>query len=212
MGWGEKGNVYKDEPYSSIFEMNIKKLNHKGYFTELFRGPKTIVIVSFFLSHPTGTFLQREIIKRCRLAKATASKELSRLEGLDLFTVERVGQAKLYRLNRSSLFVKQLKRFFNLVSPLLQEFLSPLRSRLVKAVVFGSYGRGEDREDSDVDILLVGDVSREDAVSSARSISATYGKTVSFIIRTPEEYLSMPKKEQVLWNKIQVGGEIVHGA
>lgn len=192
--------------------MKVQKNKHKDQFAELFRGPKTIALVSFFLTHPTGRFLQRDIISSTRLAKATASKELSRLEEIGLITVESIGKAKLHRLNREAPYVKHLKRFYNLVSPVVQEFLEPLRPRLVKAILFGSFARGEDREDSDVDILLVGDVPETAAQASARAVLSRHKKTISFIIRAQESYIAMPTKEQVLWNKILAGGETVHGS
>lgn len=188
----------------------VKNLNYKDYFHELLGNKKVLAVVEFFLTHPLSQHSQREIIKSVKLAKATGVNVLGHLEKLGFVEVQHIGRTNLYSLNRDLLFVRQLKRFYNITSHLVDELIAPFRDVLVKAVLFGSFARGEDREDSDIDVLLVGDLQEEDVVRHIERLSSKYKKKISAIIRTQEYFITMPAKEKVLWNKLVAGGEVIY--
>lgn len=178
---------------------------------DLFGNKTAWKLIRFFLSNPTGQFSQGKVIQEVKLAKATAIAGFRVLERLGIVGFEEIGRTKLYRLNRELTFVKQIKRVVNLTASFLDEIIEPFRGALVKVVAFGSFARGEDREDSDVDLLFVGDVDDSLLQKATIKIEKKCGKRMSVIVRTPEQFILMKEKEPVLWNKILVGGEVLYG-
>ncbi|WP_261336587.1 nucleotidyltransferase domain-containing protein [Rhizobium leguminosarum] len=72
------------------------------------------------------------------------------------------------------------------VADVVTQALLPFRERIVLAFIFGSVARGSDRPDSDVDLMVVGDLQ---VLSLARPSSARRrlwaGSSICFCIRRP---------------------------
>jgi len=74
----------------------------------------------------------------------------------------------------------------------LNEFLRVLRERFGNSIeevfLFGSYARGDYDEESDIDVLVVGDVDFDKLMDVVTEVLLKYGELVSPIIIKPEEF------------------------
>ena len=74
----------------------------------------------------------------------------------------------------------------------LEVFLEEIRDRLgdkiKEIIVFGSYARGDYDEESDIDIMIVGDVSLDEVIDISTEVLLRYGELISPIVVTPEEF------------------------
>ncbi|WP_456475418.1 nucleotidyltransferase family protein [Candidatus Pyrohabitans sp.] len=72
----------------------------------------------------------------------------------------------------------------------LQEFIWRIKKKykVEKIIVFGSYARGEAREESDIDVLVVGDVKLEELIDESVPILLKYGVFISPHDITPERF------------------------
>ncbi len=74
----------------------------------------------------------------------------------------------------------------------LDEFLKILRekfkNRIKEVIVFGSYARGDYTEESDIDVLIVGDVSLDEIVDISVEILLKYGEVINAIVEKKEEF------------------------
>jgi len=117
--------------------------------------------LSIIFRFPTKGFTVREIARLIKVSPPTGASIARILENKDLIKVkkERV-QHKIFG-NLEDEYFKQLKRIYNIF------YLSGLTDFLVKnfnpntIVVFGSYSKGEDTEDSDIDIFVDSVVNKE---------------------------------------------------
>ena len=102
----------------------------------------------------------REIARSAGVAVQATHDALARLEAVGLVRWLPAGRAHLYQLNRDHFLFK------NGIGPLLEaesEFRSAIRSILKRALsghvlsaaLFGSVARGEDRPESDLDLLMI---------------------------------------------------------
>ncbi|MDI6883623.1 MAG: MarR family transcriptional regulator [Hadesarchaea archaeon] len=111
-------------------------------------------VLAFIFKYPTKGFTVRAIARAIKISPPTVSNILEKLEKEGLVKiVEEEVQHKTYG-NFESEYFRDLKRIYNIFSLyglkhlLIQEF------RPNAIVVYGAYARGEDREDSDVDIYV----------------------------------------------------------
>ncbi len=74
----------------------------------------------------------------------------------------------------------------------LKEFVSALRKRhsgkIARIIVFGSYARGEAVEESDIDVLIVGDITLEEAIDISYPIMLKYGVYVSAKVKALKDF------------------------
>lgn len=103
----------------------------------------------------------REIARRAGVSPPEAMRELNNLVSLGALVRKTSGNACLFFLNRDCLFVNDLKGLYlkteGLV-PLLKKEVSEIKG-LKYCFIYGSFARGGFGAGSDVDVLLVGNVS-----------------------------------------------------
>ncbi|HEV3023555.1 MAG TPA: nucleotidyltransferase domain-containing protein, partial [Pirellulales bacterium] len=87
-------------------------------------------------------------------------RELARLERGGLVSVTRVGNRKHYRANPHSPIFSELRglvlKTTGMVEPL-RRALSAHPGKVRAAFIYGSIAKGEDRANSDVDVMVIGD-------------------------------------------------------
>ncbi len=150
-------------------------------------------MLKFFLNKPTGEFYEKEVQQRTGAARASVSKWLRALEELGLISVTRRGRMKLHRLNRESPVVKQLK-VLSTVSWLLPR-LKAFKGQ-GELYLYGSVARGDDVEESDVDILVIG--KEREVVERIKAISERI--KVSFF--TPLEWARAAREDPAFYERV----------
>ncbi len=116
-------------------------------------------ILTFFLVHPTRIIHLRSLARTLVLSPAGISKALPPLLKQHLLEVEKPSDTNLTLLKakREQLFIS-LKRSFNLhqlsKSGLLPHVIEKYGNPQA-IILFGSYSRGEDTEQSDIDIAII---------------------------------------------------------
>jgi len=80
-----------------------------------------------------------------------------------------------------------------------EEFVRKLRekfgSRIESIVVFGSYARGEWKEESDIDVLIIGDVKLDEIIDVTYPILLKYRVYISLLVMS-RDYFEMLKAEK----------------
>lgn len=125
----------------------------------LFTATQQRVLACLF-GGPGRSYAVNELIQATGAGSGAVQRELARLAGSGLLTVEHVGNQKRYRANPDSPIHDELasivRKTFGLADPL-REALAPLAPRIHAAFVYGSVARGSDTARSDIDLMLVAD-------------------------------------------------------
>ena len=106
-------------------------------------------------------FYQREIVDAVGCGSGAVQRELKQLADAGLITRTERGRMVFYRANRASPVFAELRGLVMKTSglaDLLREALEPLRDQIDVAFIFGSMADGTDRDDSDVDLMVIGQV------------------------------------------------------
>ena len=81
------------------------------------------------------------------------------------------------------------------VDEFVQKLKEKFGDRVESIIVFGSYARGESKEESDIDVLIVGDIKLDDVIDVAYPIFLKYGVYISPIVMS-RGYFEMLKAEK----------------
>ena len=96
----------------------------------------------------------------------------------------RRGHQIYYRANRKNPIFAELKSILTKTSgirDILLEGFAPLEERIKLAFVFGSIARGEEKASSDVDLMVVGELSFTDVVSAIGQIEGKLAREEQWI-------------------------------
>jgi predicted nucleotidyltransferase len=162
-----------------------------------------------------GSYSGREVARLIDYSQEATRIALHDLMEQGLLKRDYAGTSYIFTLNEEHmLFSKVIKRAFiaeqNSLIEIVKIFKELLGKEFVRAVVFGSVARGEERPDSDIDILVVikdsADIDAlEDDVNNAATLStAASGNPVMPIVIKAGEYekKSRSKRKQGIWGEI----------
>ena len=162
------------------------------------RDPSTILfgrtrrrVLAWLFSHPEERFYLRQIVRQSGAAHGAVQRELQMLTegGILRRTVE--GRHVFFQANRDNPIFPELHMLLLKTAGIVdvdRETLAPLADRIRVAFVFGSAARGELRRNSDVDVLVVGDVLFPAVADAFASAQARLGRDVNPTVYPPAEF------------------------
>src|SRR5271157_838555 len=168
---------------------------------DLIIAKNSFKLLNVFLFKPDVQIHQNEVIRMSGLSKNTVMKLL------DLFTREgmlkesRKGNLKLFSLAEGHPAVKQLKILINVSE--LNIILKCFTGKGFEAYLFGSAARGEDTENSDIDLLIIGKISNDDLADITARITNAINRDVNPIIKTPYEYSTLYKTDKAFFENLE---------
>jgi predicted nucleotidyltransferase len=122
---------------------------------------------------------------------SSLQRELRRLTAAGLIERRVDGKRVYFRALRGSPFFPHLHGLVQAargIMPVLREALSPSAGRIKVAFVYGSVARGRERPESDIDLLVVGEVGLADLAPVLRRAERTLGRAVNATVYTSEEF------------------------
>lgn len=168
---------------------------------ELLGNKKLLKIILFLADKPREEFTYTEIRKQTNLAKATLTKWLKYLYEENLISLRQIGLNKLYKINKDNYLVKQIKIITNLIN---LEFLADLsQEHHFESYLFGSAARGEDEEESDYDILIIGETKTEEIIKDISKIAKRLKKEIKLQIFTKNDWWEMRKKDPAFYERVE---------
>ena len=149
-------------------------------------------VLSILFSQPERSFQGAEIIRLAESGTGAVHRELTRLAASGLVTVTRVGNQKHYRANPESPIYTELHglvvKTVGLLEPL-REALAPWAAQIKAAFVYGSVAKGNDKANSDIDLMVIAeDISYPDVYAALQSVEALLHRSVNPNLSTPAEW------------------------
>ena len=148
---------------------------------------KKDLVLRFFLENPTTEIHLRELSRQTQISFPWVRKIVLQLskEGYVLKKEERgLVLVKANRDNQLFLALKKSANFFSLFQIRLIEKLVELYERPQTIILFGSYSRGEDTEESDVDIAII---TRRKCTISLSSFEKKLKRKIKILELKPEK-------------------------
>lgn len=148
-------------------------------------------VLGWLLGHPNEAFYLRQLVRQAGVGQGAVQRELDLLTRAGLLRRTVQGRQVYFQANRESPIFPELQALFLKtagVADVLREALEPVAARVLVAFVFGSAARGELRADSDIDLLVVGDVRFESVVTALAEAQKRLGRDVNPTVYPPDEF------------------------
>ena len=170
---------------------------------KLFTSKTRVHILEEFLLNPGNEYHIREMARIVEATPIYVQKELKNLESLGLLGNRKKGNMMLYKLHTKSPIAEDLKKIFLKTESIGQAIMKELDTKEIKfAFIFGSFAKGIETQTSDVDLLIVGDVSDNDVLRSISKTERRIGREINYILWTEEEFLEKAEKKIPLIKEI----------
>ncbi|MBM3472362.1 MAG: MarR family transcriptional regulator [Armatimonadetes bacterium] len=147
-------------------------------------------VLGLLFGPPDVEFHLREIARRTGLAPATVQREVGALAQAGLLERRRSGHQVYYRANRSSPLFLDLHRLVLKtvgLADVLRDALEPLREGVRAAFIFGSAARGDLMDHSDIDLMIIGEVTLRELTPPLGEAQATLSRPVNAVTMRPHE-------------------------
>ena len=175
----------------------------------LFGGKTKARILDVLLSHPSETYHLRGLAQVAGTDSGNTSKLLKLLveAGLVLAVPDR--HSTRYSINSRSPLVAPLRQLVACAGSMMVDLRS-VASGIEAAYVgvFGSMAAGTDDANSDIDVLVVGDLSGLAAQTAFKAAGRKHRKTVNVVAVTPAELVQKLREGSAFWNSIAEGQKI----
>lgn len=160
----------------------------------------SFIILKFLGRNEGKSFYVREIAETVGLSPATVSRTLSDLKESAIVSREERGRLAMYMADNNNPLLREIKIVITLTE--INELLINLKPLTSKIILFGSCSRGEDRFDSDIDMLILSKYRK----SILREISNFPSeRKLSPIVITKDEYFQLRTRDKPFYNQIKSG-------
>jgi predicted nucleotidyltransferase len=148
-------------------------------------------VLSILYGHVGKGFYLRQLARLTHIALGPVQREIRQLVEAGLVSKKTIGTQILYAANRESPVFREIKGLVTKtvgMHDVLEEALSPLRDEINLAFVYGSVARSREREHSDVDVMVVGNVDFDVIVEKLRDAEETLNREINPTVYSIREF------------------------
>lgn len=174
-------------------------------------GKTRQALLSHFFTHADEAHLQESLIHLAALGRGTVQRELEFLTraGIVLRTVR--GRQVYFQANPDCPIFPELKGLIVKtagVADVLRVALAPLTERISAAFIYGSVARGGEKRGSDVDVMIIGEVSFAEITDALARTQETIGREVNPSVYPPAEFRAKVAARHHFLNTVLKGEKI----
>ncbi|MCL2654424.1 MAG: nucleotidyltransferase domain-containing protein [Coriobacteriia bacterium] len=193
-----------------------------GTIGETILGTRSNIRVLRVLYGVSIALSARQISHQTGLTYPAVNTVLERLVQTGIVLVSRSGNTRLYQLERNSIYVEQvIAPLFWLERGLRDEIIKDVKQALAylteSVVLFGSFARGDQTPQSDVDILIVvGDTCQKNALEDmlldySAQFYRRFGHSLGALVYDLVEARHLPDRAAGLYAEIKEDGYTICG-
>ncbi len=189
-----------------------------AYLEQVLGTKAGISILRSLFRYKGKVFTVRGLGRDAGISSVETSRTIEQLEKFGIVKVQPVGRAHQVSLNdKSYILNKIIKPILTAEEKTVSEILTILtkhltRKKIISAVVFGSVAKGEEKEGSDIDLLVISndfEYAMEAVADASEEIALAFHTKIAPITFTRKEFASKKKDylvRSILSNHILITG------
>ncbi len=159
--------------------------------TETLFGRTRGAVLSVLYGHVGKSYYLRQLARLTDIALGPVQREIRQLVEAGLVNRKTVGTQTLYSANRESHVFREIKGLVTKtigMHDVLATALEPLENSINLAFVYGSVARSREREQSDVDLMVVGNVEFDQVVETIRDAEKILNREINPTVYSIREF------------------------
>lgn len=177
----------------------------------LFSSGLRVKVLSHFFLHPGESFHIRGLASILGEPVGTVARELANLESAGIMESHAVGNQKHYSLRKDSPIHDDLRNLFlktTGVGEIIRSTLEELPG-IELVFMYGSFANGEAGVDSDIDLMVVGNISDKKLAPAVARAERRLGREVNYTVYTRAEAEKRLGREGDFVHEVFTGPRIV---
>jgi len=154
-------------------------------------GKVRCAILALFYGHTDESFYTRQVAQITGVSTGTVHRELDKLTAAGILNREVRGRQVYHYANKDCPIFAELKNLvmktFGLVD-VLNAALIPLAERISAAFIYGSFAQGQQNASSDVDVMVIGEVSFTEVVEALAPAQEKLRREINPTVYPPDEF------------------------
>lgn len=184
----------------------VHNMKLHAYLEQVLGTKAGISILRSLVRYKGRIFTIRGLGRDAGISSVEASRTIEQLERFGIVKVQPVGRAHQISLNdKSYVLNKIIKPILMAEEKTVSEIISILaehltRKKIVSAVIYGSVVKGDEKDDSDIDLLVISDdfdFATETIADANEEIALVFHTRIHSIIFTKKEFVSKKKDHLV---------------
>ena len=160
---------------------------------------KESIVLDFLIEKPAKEFHIREIARKLMISSSTAKISLDKLKKEKFITEKKITNLRIFKSNIENKLIQERKKTINIdmitKSSILEKIQNP-----TSIVLFGSFAKGTNNEDSDIDILIITNNKKPIDLLDIK------GHELQIIQLTPLEWKEKVKKDKPFYHEVITTG------
>ena len=160
--------------------------------TTLF-GKTRRAVLALLYGHPDESFYLRQIARATGAGMGSLQRELKQLTVAGVIQRSEIGQQAFFKANADCPVFHELRNLIIKtfgVADVIRTALSPLADKIQTAFIFGSMVSGEIKQDSDLDVMIIGKIEFAGVVAALSPAQETLAREINPAVYPPEEFRS----------------------
>lgn len=163
---------------------------------ELFSSKTRVEVLKLFLFNPDNSFYQRQISHLTNQPIRGVQREVEKLCKIGLLEKSIQGNRIYYKVNRNNPIFEDLKNIFFKCEGIAEALKENLQGRKIDfCFIYGSYARGEESLLSDIDLMLIGDVSSKEISSILSNVRTQLSREINYAIFSSIEFINKARQK-----------------
>ena len=175
--------------------MNTKQME------SLFTSKTRVALLKLFFLNKDREFYIREIEKETGISIGPIQHEIKNLVDIGIVNTRKSGQRIYYSVNKSHIIYEEMlsiiKKSMGIVHKL-REILQ--REDIYCAFIYGSYATGKDTEESDIDLMIIGDITSKQVSKLLSRIESP--TAINYNLMTEDEFREKQEDKKSFINRI----------
>ena len=157
-------------------------------------------IILFLGNYPEKRFFSKEIAEKLSISLGGTHNALKYLAKEKIVEQEQKGNMKFYCINEENSLAKQSK--ITAVIKELSVLIEKIKDDCISIILFGSASRGEQTNDSDIDLFVL---THNPGLIKSKIAKNKSKSKINPIIKTPNQWSELEIKEPEFYNEVKQG-------
>jgi len=163
-----------------------------------------VELITWFVTHPGERFYYRQLITILRASKQSVQNELARLASAGLLSSQKEGNIRFYWVNTDFILYPEIKSMIFKTVGIGDELRNALSGigDIRAAFIYGSVAKNTEDARSDIDVMVVGDVSVDKVHEAIMKSEKRLGREINYSMFSPNDWKKQLKQKRAFVSSV----------